>query len=232
MKKTILIADDDSHIRDVIKFALEKSGMESIEAEDGSKVLSIVKKNNNIDLIILDINMPEVDGLEVCKILRKSSEIPILFLSSRDEEIDRVVGIEIGADDYVVKPFSTRELIARVNAILKRSTPTNAKVKNDKDVYCHGLLSLDTERHQIIWNKEVLNLTAREFTIVKGFISRPERVMDRDAIIEQAYGQNSFVSDRTIDSHIRHIRNKFLELGCDSVFETVHGVGYKLGKCQ
>ena len=231
MKRTILVADDDSHIRDVIKFALEKAGMDCIEAEDGSKVMSLVESKNNIDLIILDINMPELDGLEVCKNLRKVSDIPILFLSSRDEEIDRVVGIEIGGDDYVVKPFSARELVARVNAILKRLSKSNNN-ENDTDTFCHGLLSLDSAKHQIIWNKKPVDLTAREFSILRTFLRRPESVIDRDAIIEQAYDPNSFVSDRTVDSHIRHIRDKFSELGCDSIFETVHGVGYKLGKCQ
>lgn len=177
--------------------------------------------------------MPEVDGFQFCKELRKTSEVPILFLSSRDEEIDRVVGLEIGGDDYVSKPFSPRELIARVNAILKRGQKAQAPLQQDPIQFLrHGLLTLEPQKHRITWNETIVELTAREFAILQAFLAYPEIVFDRDRIIEHSCETNSFISDRTVDSHVRHIRSKFSELGCDSIIETVHGVGYKLGSCQ
>ena len=232
MARTILVVDDDPHIREVITYALEQAGMTPVEAINGQKALDIVDRENPA-LIILDINMPEVDGFQFCKELRKTSETPILFLSSRDEEIDRVVGLEIGGDDYVSKPFSPRELIARVNAILKRVQAAQTPLHKDSpQVLEHGLLILEPEKHRITWNENAVELTAREFAILQTFLACPEIVFDRDRIIEHACETNSFISDRTVDSHIRHIRSKFSELGCDSVIETVHGVGYKLGPCR
>ncbi len=232
MARTVLVVDDDPHIREIISFALEQAGMTAVEAVNGLKALDLVQQENPA-LIILDINMPEVDGFQFCKEIRKTSEVPILFLSSRDEEIDRVVGLEIGGDDYVSKPFSPRELIARVNAILKRAqaTPTPSP-KDLPPVLEYGLLILEPEKHRIEWNKHTVELTAREFSILQAFMSHPEIVFDRDRIIERACETNSFISDRTVDSHIRHIRNKFSELGCGSIIETIHGVGYKLGSCR
>ena len=232
MARTILVVDDDPHIRDVITYALEQAGMTPVEAVNGQKALDIVDQENPA-LIILDINMPEVDGFQFCKEIRKTSEVPILFLSSRDEEIDRVVGLEIGGDDYVSKPFSPRELIARVNAILKRVQVAQIPLHQDSlQVLKHGLLTLEPEKHRITWDEKSVGLTAREFGILQAFLRYPEIVFDRDRIIEHSCETNSFISDRTVDSHVRHIRSKFAELGCDSIIETVHGVGYKLGTCR
>jgi two-component system OmpR family response regulator len=232
MAKTILVVDDDPHIREVISFALETAGMTAVEAINGQKALDLLQQANPA-LIILDINMPEVDGFQFCKEVRKTSEVPILFLSSRDDEIDRVVGLEIGGDDYVSKPFSPRELIARVNAILKRAQATQApSIADSPKVLEHGLLMLEPEKHRITWNKNAVELTAREFAILQTFLTHPDIVFDRERIIENACETNSYVSDRTVDSHIRHIRNKFSKLSCDPIIETVRGVGYKLGSCQ
>ena len=232
MARTILVVDDDPHIRDVITYALEQAGMTPVEAVNGQKALDIVDQENPA-LIILDVNMPEVDGFQFCKEIRKTSEVPILFLSSRDEEIDRVVGLEIGGDDYVSKPFSPRELIARVNAILKRVQVAQIPLHQDSlQVLKHGLLTLEPEKHRITWDEKAVGLTAREFGILQAFLRYPEIVFDRDRIIEHSCETNSFISDRTVDSHVRHIRSKFAELGCDSIIETVHGVGYKLGTCR
>ncbi|PID34427.1 MAG: two-component system response regulator CreB, partial [Thiotrichales bacterium] len=149
MAKHILIADDDEHICDVISFALEKADMQVTIANDGKQAVDKFHAKP-ADLIVLDINMPEIDGLEVCRELRKSSEVPILFLSSRDDEIDRILGLEIGGDDYVTKPFSPRELVARINAILKRTQQTNTEQHTDYIQY--GKLSLSPERHQVSWD--------------------------------------------------------------------------------
>jgi two-component system OmpR family response regulator len=229
MTKHILVADDDTHIREVISFALEKAGMQVTLAGDGREALS--RFHHAIDLIVLDINMPELDGLEVCKELRKTSDIPILFLSSRDDEIDRIIGLEIGGDDYVTKPFSPRELVARINVILKRRIGAPKTSPNAKNL-AYGKLRIAPEQHAANWDGQALNLTATEFAILMLLTSQPSHVFSRDTIMSKAYEHHVYVSDRTIDSHIRHIRQKFAEAGCSAIIETVHGVGYKLNTCQ
>ena len=227
----ILVVDDDPHIREVISFALEKANMKVTLANDGKQALDSFNKSP-VDLIVLDINMPEMDGLECCREIRKTSEVPILFLSSRDDEIDRILGLEIGGDDYVTKPFSPRELVARINAILKRSngnTTPNASSENIK--LSQGELVLNTEQHATWWDEKPVTLTATEFSMMLLLLKQPKRVFSRDVIMQTAYQNNVYVSDRTIDSHIRHIRQKFSDVGCDAVIETQHGVGYRLGSC-
>ncbi|MBU0654327.1 MAG: response regulator transcription factor [Gammaproteobacteria bacterium] len=233
MNKRILIADDDPHIRDVISFALEKAGMQVIQVEDGFQALDTFR-SQSADLIVLDINMPELDGLEVCREIRKFSEAPILFLSSRDDEIDRILGLEIGGDDYVTKPFSPRELVARINVILKRTQQIKPQPVTEEGTGAlqHGKLNIQPEQHIASWSGETLSLTATEFAMLQMFTRQPTRVFSRDSIMNSAYDGNVYVSDRTIDSHIRHIRQKFADIGCENVIETVHGVGYKLASCQ
>ena len=223
MPHRILVADDEPHIREVICFALERAGMATITARNGSEALQTVRRGG-VDLAVLDIGMPEMDGLEVCRQIRKSSDLPILFLSARDEEIDRILGLEIGGDDYVTKPFSARELVARVNVILKRS---NGKAEQPKVV--HGRLSLDSAGHAAVFAGTHVSLTALEFAILRALLARPEVVLSREQLMAAAYGPGTYVSDRTIDSHVRNIRQKFAEAGCAAVIATVHGVGFKLG---
>ena len=228
MNKHILVADDDLHIRDVLSFALEKAGMRVTLAEDGRQALERFSING-IDLIVLDINMPEFDGLEVCREIRKTSNIPILFLSSRDDEIDRILGLEIGGDDYVTKPFSPRELVARINVILKRVHPVPTKAEVNSPSLQHGKLIIYPDQHHATWDDIAINLTATEFAMLLLFVRQPQRVFSRDHIMQGAYN-NIYISDRTIDSHIRHIRQKFADVGCEALIETVHGVGYKIAK--
>ena len=229
MNKHILVADDDLHIRDVIGFALEKAGMQVTLAEDGRQAVAHFQQQA-ADLIVLDINMPEMDGLEVCRELRKRSDVPILFLSSRDDEIDRILGLEIGGDDYVTKPFSPRELVARINAILKRTQQQPKTDAPETDNLRCGQLLISPEQHKVFWADNPVNLTATEFAMLQLLASNPNRVYNRDHIMQNAY-DNVYVSDRTIDSHIRHIRHKFSDAGCAAIIETVHGVGYKLAPC-
>lgn len=229
MAGKILVVDDDPHIREVVVFALEKAGLKAIQAKDGAEAVRLVRQEKP-QLMVLDINMPEMDGLAVCREIRKASELPILFLSSRDEEVDRIIGLEIGGDDYVTKPFSPRELVARVNAILKRSRGEKPSVTG-MPKRTHGLLELEPEKHKASWKGQAVDLTATEFQILDRLLQHPERVFDRDSIMDGAYRTTIYVSHRTIDSHIRHIRQKFASAGCDSLIETVHGVGYKLGSC-
>jgi two-component system, OmpR family, response regulator len=227
----ILIVDDDLHIREVIRIALKKAGMTVFEARDGKEALTRFAADRP-DLIILDIGMPEFDGLDVCREIRKSSDVPILFLSARDDEIDRVLGLEIGGDDYVTKPFSPRELIARVNVILRRIASRPLDGKAPSAALSQGKLSIDPEQHIAEFAGTPLRLTAIEFGILRAFLTRPTLVFSRDQIMSTAYQLNIQVSDRTIDSHIRNIRAKLSAANCDNVIETIHGVGFKLGRCE
>jgi two-component system OmpR family response regulator len=223
----VLIADDEPNIREVISFALERAGFATASARNGSEALQQFRRGP-LDLIILDVGMPEMDGLEVCRQIRKTSEVPILFLSARDEEIDRVLGLEIGGDDYVTKPFSARELIARVNVILKRAR----RGEKRPPALSYGNVRLDASRHAVWFGEAAVALTALEFEILAAFLGRPEVVFSREQIMEAAYGAGTYVSDRTIDSHIRNVRAKFAEAGCASIIETVHGVGFRLGSAS
>jgi two-component system OmpR family response regulator len=227
MQKNILIVDDDAHIREVLQFALEKAGFGVEAAINGKEALEKAIARA-FDCIVLDITMPEMDGLEVCKTLRKTSEIPILFLSSRDEEIDRIIGFEIGGDDYVTKPFSPRELVARLNAILKRTAPKAQTVVKSLQ---KGALRVDEDRYTAFWREKAIPLTATEFMLLSTLLMHPEKVYNRDELMNGAY-QDVTVSDRTIDSHIRRIRQKFADIGAGNIIETMHGIGYKVGSCQ
>jgi two-component system OmpR family response regulator len=225
----ILVVDDDPHIRDVLCFALEKAGLKTTSARDGIEALQAFGEGRQ-DLVVLDIGMPEMDGLEVCRQLRKASEVPILFLSARDEEIDRVLGLEIGGDDYVTKPFSPRELVARVKVILKRARghghnpvpPTLGR----------GRLTLVPDAHAASFDGRPVALTALEFAILRALLARPGLVLSREQILDAAYGPNFHIADRTIDSHVRNIRAKLAAAGCASAVETVHGVGFRIGRCE
>jgi two-component system OmpR family response regulator len=225
----ILIVDDDLHIREVIRVALRKAGMTVNEARDGREALTRFSADRP-DLIVLDIGMPELDGLDVCREVRKTSDVPILFLSARDDEIDRVLGLEIGGDDYVTKPFSPRELVARVNVILRRTTRGPDAI--EAAALSQGRLSVDPEQHVAEFAGTPLRLTAIEFGILRAFLTRPAVVFSREQIMNAAYQLNIQVSDRTIDSHIRNIRAKLSAANCDNVIETIHGVGFKLGRCE
>ncbi len=229
MSHKILIADDDPHIREVLSFALGKAGMTTAEAGDGEAALAAVERDRP-DLLVLDINMPRMDGLEVCRRLRASGDLPILFLSSRDDEIDRVVGLELGADDYVVKPFSPREVVARVSAILKRGGRAVAEA-GAKGPVVHNRLRLDPEAWEAEWDGEGVPVTVTEFQLLLLLASLPSRVFTRDQIIDRLHGPGFAITDRTVDSHIRNLRHKFAERGGGDLIETRAGIGYRIGRC-
>ena len=232
MPRTILVVDDDPHIRQLLVFAFDKAGLGAIEAADGEAALALVEAHAP-DLVVLDINMPRMDGLEVCRRVRGGqgrADIPILFLSSRDDEIDRVLGIELGADDYVVKPFSPREVVARVMAILRRTSARAPNTEDGRDL-SHGRLRLDLEGWRALWGEVEIALTVTEFQILRLLASMPGRVFSRDAIIDRLHGPGFAVTDRTIDSHIRNLRGKFAKAGADDLIETRAGIGYRLGSC-
>jgi two-component system OmpR family response regulator len=230
MAKTILVVDDDPHIRQLLVFALQHAGFETIEAADGEAALAAVGRASP-DLVILDINMPRLDGLEVCRRLRATSDLPILFLSSRDDEIDRVVGIELGGDDYVAKPFSPREVVARIGAILRRSNG-RATPEAPPAVLARGALHLDTSAWTARFGDRTVALTATEFAILRALAAAPARVFSRAAIIDHVRGPDFALTDRTIDSHVRNLRAKFAAAGCRDLIITRPGIGYSLGACE
>ncbi len=226
MAQTILVADDDPHLREVVRYTLAQAGFEVVEAKDGAEALARVKARPPA-LLVLDIMMPELDGLEVCRAVRKTHPFPIVFVSSRDDELDRILALELGGDDFVPKPFSPRELLARVKAVLRRVNPPPAPPAAEAPLLEKGPLRVDLERWRAFWNAKEVVLTATELELLAVLLKSPERVFTRDQLMDKAY-DGVVVSDRTIDSHVRRIRQKFAEAG-GSVIETVHGVGYRLG---
>lgn len=232
MSRRILVVDDDPHIRDVVRFALDKAGFETVGAGDGAEALAKFATGRPA-LVVLDVGMPEMDGLDVCRRIRKTSETPILFLSARDEEIDRVLGLEMGGDDYLTKPFSPRELVARVNAILKRArAAAGVAAPPVSRSLAHGALRLDESEHRLRFDGVEIAVTAVEFALLAALMARPGHVYSRERLLETAWPDNIHVSDRTVDSHVRNIRAKLGKAGCAEAIETVHGVGFRLGACE
>lgn len=231
MTHHILVVDDDPHIRELLAFALGKAGMNVVEAGDGEDALARIAQRMP-DLMVLDINMPRLSGLDLCRRLRgqggAAEALPILFLSSRDDEIDRIVGIEVGGDDYVVKPFSPREVVARVGAILKRSAAPAPQPK----AIVHHRLTLDTDAWEARWDDTPVALTATEFQLLQLLAGMPSKVFSRDAIIDRLHGPGFAITDRTIDSHVRNLRAKFAGWGAGDVIETRAGIGYRIGTCD
>jgi two-component system OmpR family response regulator len=229
---SILIVDDDPHIREVVRYALESAGHAVDAAEDGRAGL-VAARSRAPELIVLDILMPGLDGIEVCRELRKTSSVPILFLSSKDDEIDRVIGLEVGGDDYVTKPFSPRELVARVKAMLRRvqmAREPSPAPSPERPVRRHGGLELDPERFEVRWGGRAVVLTVTEFGVVETLMSAPGKVFTRAELVERAYSFDNHVTERTIDSHVRRVRKKFDADG--EPVETVFGLGYRLGTCK
>ena len=223
-KAHLLIVDDDPHIRSVLRIGLQQAGYTVSEAGDGAEGLTKAQ-SGRYDLIVLDIGLPEMDGLAVCRALRSTQQTPVLFLTARQDEIDRVLGFEMGGDDYVTKPFSPRELAARVGAILKRSqgqtTPSLSL----------GILRVDPARHLCEVGGVPVTLTAREMEILAHLMAQPDRISARPALTDALYGVHGGVSDRTVDSHLRNLRAKLGDAGCADAIETVHGIGIRMGPC-
>lgn len=219
---TILVVDDDAPLREVVRYALARDSFEVVEASDGQDAL-VCFDAHAPDLIVLDINMPGLDGLAVCREIRRRSATPIVFLSCRGDEVDRVVGLDFGGDDYVTKPFSPRELVSRVKAILRRGIGPPA-VEPDVVV---GALRLCPRTHQATANDGEVRLTPTEFRLLAAMMRGRARVLDRAQLARAAYVDGRRVSERTVDSHVRRIRAKLRAHGLDPI-ETVHGVGLRL----
>jgi two-component system phosphate regulon response regulator PhoB len=222
----ILIVDDERDILEVLRYNLEQAGFEVQTALDGRTAIAALARQTP-DLVLLDIMLPDMTGLEVCRRIRaegRTARLPILMLTAKAEEVDRVVGLEIGADDYVTKPFSPREVVLRVQAILRRSAEPAAL----SEVLVHDGLELDPARHRVTVDGREIELTAIEFKLLEDLMSRPGRVQARDSLLERVWGYRSGVESRTVDTHVRRLREKIGRAG--DFIETVRGIGYRFAE--
>ncbi|WP_437662037.1 response regulator [Sorangium sp. So ce1182] len=230
MSKHILVVDDEARIREVLLYALQKEGYTVTAVADGRAAIEAAGAGaGRVDLVVLDVMLPELDGLEVCRRLRAGSRTPILFLSARADEVDRIVGLELGGDDYLTKPFSPRELVARVRALLRRAEapPPAPPPEARAAVLRHGPIEVDTDRHEARYLGQPVSLTATELGVLGALLERPGVVLSRGQLMQRAYRYDNLITERTIDTHVRRIRAKFRAVGGDPI-ATVHGVGYKV----
>ena len=226
MPHTIALVDDDQNILASLSAALEDEGYSVDTYVDGVEALDGIARRP-VDLAILDIKMPRMDGMELLGNLRKKNNLPVIFLTSKDDEIDEVMGLRMGADDYIKKPFSQRLLLERIRAVLRRHEPGEIE-QDKKDVLRRGDLILDSSRHLCTWKDKEVNLTVTEFLLVEALARRPGHVKNRDQLIAAAYGEHIYVDDRTIDSHIKRLRRKFKNEDEEfAEIETLYGVGYR-----
>ncbi len=222
---TILLVDDEESVRKVLTFPLERDGYNVVQAVDGEDALARFGAGG-IDLVVLDLMLPKLDGLEVCRRLRAESEVPIIMLTARDDELDKVVGLELGADDYITKPFSIREFRSRVRALLRRSRGTRAPDVEDRIEI--GELVLDSARRTVTMRDESVSLTYIEFEILRYLASHPGRVTSRQMLLESLWGSSEYRDPRTIDVHVRHLREKLEQAPhAPEYILTVRSVGYR-----
>jgi two-component system response regulator ChvI len=229
MKHTIALVDDDRNILTSVAMTLEQEGFVVRTYTDGESALQAITARP-VDLAVLDIKMPRMDGMELLQRLRARSQLPVIFLTSKDEEVDELMGLRLGADDYITKPFSQRLLLERIRALLRRNESSRAEGSgaSPSAVMVRGDLVLDETKHQCTWRGQDVALTVTEFLLLKTLAARPGMVRSRDQLIDAAYGENIYVDDRTIDSHIKRVRKKFR--ASDDGFnhiETLYGIGYR-----
>ncbi len=229
MKQTIALVDDDRNILTSVSMTLEQEGFQVRTYTDGESALQAITARP-VDLAVLDIKMPRMDGMELLQRLRARSQLPVIFLTSKDEEVDELMGLRLGADDYITKPFSQRLLLERIRALLRRNESSRAEASgaSPASVLVRGDLVLDETKHQCTWRGHDIQLTVTEFLLLKTLAVRPGMVRSRDQLIDAAYGENIYVDDRTIDSHIKRVRKKFR--ASDDSFnhiETLYGIGYR-----
>jgi len=226
MPNTIALVDDDQNILVSLSAALEDEGYHVETYADGVEALDGITRRP-VDLAILDIKMPRMDGMELLSSLRQKNNLPVIFLTSKDDEVDEVMGLRLGADDYIKKPFSQRLLLERIRAVLRRHE-LGGQEQPGKDVLRRGELVLDPARHLCTWGEQEVNLTVTEFLLIEALARRPGHVKNRDQLIDAAYGENIYVDDRTIDSHVKRLRRKFKEVDKEfAEIETLYGVGYR-----
>ncbi|MBQ1770624.1 MAG: response regulator transcription factor [Clostridia bacterium] len=218
----ILIADDEPTVHESLGIYLKADGFETVDAYDGQETLD--KLNADISLVVLDLMMPKKSGIEVCREIRKTSQLPILMLTAKGEEIDRILGLELGADDYIVKPFSPREVVARIKAVLRR---TSEQPKSDSDVVTHNGLSIDLKSYTVLLKGEPVICTPKEIEILHLLASHPGQVFTREQLLSKVWGYDFAGETRTVDTHIKRIRAKLDSASLGWSIKTIYGVGYK-----
>ena len=224
--RTIALVDDDRNILTSVSMTLEAEGFHVRAYVDGAEALDGLEREP-VDLAILDIKMPRMDGMELLRRLRERSRLPVIFLTSKDDEIDEAMGLRLGADDYIKKPFSQRLLIERIHAVLRRTLPEGEETTAE-EILVRGDLKLDPARHLTTWKDQPVNLTVTEFLLLQALAKTPGHVKNRDQLIDAAYGEHIYVDDRTIDSHVKRLRKKFRQTDPKfSAIETLYGVGYR-----
>jgi len=226
LSKKILIVDDEKNISDILKFNLKKEGYDTIEAFDGEEAINLALSQNP-DLILLDIMLPKMDGFTVCRKLRQSISTPILMLTAKEEEVDKVLGLELGADDYITKPFSPRELIARVKANLRRLSPGEQMNSGREHVNNYGDLTIDADRYEVRRGETIIELTLREFELVKFLAAQQGTIFSRESLLEKVWGYEYYGDVRTVDVTVRRVREKLeLDPANPQYIITKRGVGY------
>lgn len=230
-QRRVLIIEDEQPIIDILKFNLEKEGYEVVEAMDGVHGLSAALEKSP-DLVLLDVMLPGMDGFEVCKKVREKSSVPIIMLTARDEEVDKVLGLELGADDYMTKPFSIRELTARVKANLRRTSPdASSQASSSSASIISGDLSINTERYEVKKRGAVIEITLREFELLKFLAMQPQKIFTRETLLEKVWGYEYYGDVRTVDVTIRRLREKIEDdPGMPHYIITKRGVGYYFNK--
>ncbi|MDV2437863.1 response regulator transcription factor [Actinotignum sanguinis] len=224
---TILVVDDEPTYRDTLAFNLGRDGYEVVTAADGTAALEqfrVARPN----VVLLDLMLPGMSGEEVCRRIRATSDVPIIMLTAKDSEIDKVVGLEVGADDYVTKPYSYRELVARVRAVLRRAS-TGAADDVDEDVLRVGRVEMDTDKHEVYVGGELISMPLREFELLELFLRNPDRVLTRPQILDRIWGLDYMGDTKTLDVHVKRIRSKIeVDPSAPTALVTVRGLGYKL----
>jgi two-component system response regulator RegX3 len=222
----VLVVEDEQSLREPLVYLLNKEGFTTVEAEDGSQAVSLFEQGN-IDLVLLDLMLPGISGNEVCRIIRQTSQVPIIMLTAKDSEIDKVVGLEIGADDYVTKPYSTRELLARMKAVLRRNTEAVIQ-ESAPGIIEAGSVRMDLDRHIVEVHGEKVSMPLKEFELLELLLENVNRVLTRGQIIDRVWGSNYFGDTKTLDVHIKRIRSKIEDDPARPVhLLTVRGLGYK-----
>ncbi len=232
MTHTIGLVDDDRNILTSVSMALEAEGFKVRTYTDGESALQGLTAQP-VDVAVLDIKMPRLDGMELLQRLRQRTSMPVIFLTSKDDEVDEVLGLRMGADDYIRKPFSQRLLIERIRAVLRREELSRSEGSGTPQtgILQRGPLALDQARHECTWDGTPVRLTVTEFLLLTALAARPGMVKSRDQLIDAAYGENAYVDDRTIDSHVKRLRKKFKDIDPDfAAIETLYGVGYRFNQ--
>jgi two-component system response regulator RegX3 len=223
----ILIIEDESSFSEAISFLLGKEGYESAVAENGRIALDLFK-SNDFDLVLLDLMIPEVSGIDVCRTIRTTSAVPIIMLTAKDSEVDKVVGLELGADDYVTKPYSSRELVARIKAVLRRGVPDDGASASNSGIHSIAGIRMDIERHQVTVNGNLIPLPLKEFELLEFLLRNEGRVLTRGQLIDRVWGGDYYGDTKTLDVHIKRLRSKIeVDPANPVLIQTIRGLGYK-----